>query len=351
MTIVIPCRNEVRHIEDCLATVFSFEGVKGDYEVLVVDGMSEDGTRKKLEEWTAREKRLRVLDNPGRIVPKALNIGVREARGIWVVRLDAHSTYPKNYIRQCIQSCTENHAENSGGVFVARQERNTFSARIVQAMTTHRFGVGNADFRLSVRPGQVDTVPFGCFRRELFDKIGYFDERLVRNQDYEFNRRISAAGGRIWLEPSIEISYYNQQTLRGLFRQAFVTGKWNPWTWFVAPYAFSVRHAVPAFFLAGLLLALVLGLTIDDHWMLSTLILAPYGILAVLAAAQQVVRFHRPSLLLLPVCFLGYHLTYGVGILAGIASLVRGKSPVQRVREPWPGANRFRTWSANISNS
>jgi len=209
-------------------------------------------------------------------------------------------------------------------------------------------------------------VPHGCSRSEVFDEVGLFDERLIRNQDYELNRRLARAGKRVWFSPAISAKYYNQATLGGLFKQAFGTGKWNPWMWFVAPYSFAPRHAVPGLFVLSLLVAI--GLTIFfPRWglLLTISLLIPYISLSLFASFQQALRygsssnpvssssspssFFRPrsSLLLfplLPPLFLTYHLSYGLGTLWGALRLLVGATPVQKVREPWPGAGRYRAW-------
>lgn len=170
----------------------------------------------------------------------------------------------------------------------------------------------------------------------MFEEAGLFDERLVRNQDYEFNRRLRRAGKRIWFNPAIRAEYYNQATLGGLFRQAFGTGKWNPWTWFVAPYAFAARHAVPGIFVVGLLLVLgstiVLGswFIVPGSWIGLTAILVPYFVLALVASFQQGRRFGFSLTPLLPALFLAYHFFYGLGTLWGALRLLVGATPVQR---------------------
>jgi hypothetical protein len=212
----------------------------------------------------------------------------------------------------------------------------------VQALSTSRFGVGGARFRVGGGEGPADTVAFGCFRREVFGDVGLFDERLVRNQDYEFNRRLAAAGKRIWFDPVIKAEYYNQATLGGLFKQAFGTGKWNPWMWFVAPYAFAARHVVPGLFVVSLLIAL--GLAVFAPWGLLALVilLTPYVFLALLSSFQQSLRYGPILLPFLPPLFFAYHVSYGLGTLWGALRLLFGATPVQKTREPWPGAGRYR---------
>jgi glycosyltransferase involved in cell wall biosynthesis len=345
VTVVMPVRNEVAFIERSLSSLLAQDYPMSQVEILVVDGMSEDGTRQTVEGFTRRFPFIRLLDNPGRIVPTALNIAIRAARGQWLIRLDAHSIYPPDYVRLCVETARRTGADNVGGVFITLPRDESRQALLVQAITTSRFGVGNAEYRLDVREGPADTVPYGCFRREIFTEIGLFDERLVRNQDYEFNRRLTRAGKRIWLNPAIQVKYYNQATLRGLLIQAFGTGKWNPWTWFVAPCAFAPRHVVPGLFVLGLLGVLGFTFLVPRGWLALVTIFTPYLVLALLASFQQSRRYGLGILLFLPPLFLVYHTSYGLGTLWGALRLFVGATPVQKIREPWPGAGKHRAWS------
>lgn len=342
VSIIIPCRNEVDFVESCLDSIFNFEDVPGGFDVWIVDGMSEDGTRDLLQTWSLKKQNLHVLDNPDKIVPVALNMAIRQAMGRYLVRLDVHSTYPPKYLRLCVDTAEKTKADNVGGLFITKSRGDGFEAQLVQSLTTHRFGVGNAGYRLGAEAGFADTVPYGCYRNEIFEKVGYFDERLVRNQDYEFNQRIIKTGGKIWRNPEIHINYYNQDTLRGLFRQAVFTGCWNPWTWYLAPYAFNIRHAVPGIFVAGLGLGILSILFSPLGWILLSCMLGAYAFLSVISSLMQAKRFGWWQLPILPVLFFVYHLSYGIGILKGFLALLTGRTPVQKKREPWPGAGRKR---------
>lgn len=342
VSIIIPCRDERAYVERCLASVLAFEGVPGGSELIVVDGGSTDGTREILAAWQARHPELRVLDNPERIVPTAMNLGIAAARGRLILRLDMHAEYPPDYMRRCWETSARTGADNVGGVVITLSKDDSAQGRLVQALTTHRFGVGNSGFRVGATEGPADTVPYGCFRRVVFERAGRYDERLVRNQDYELNRRILAAGGTIWCDPQIQVRYFNQATLRGLLRQAVFTGQWNPWMWYVAPYSFAPRHAVPAAFALGVGGAAGLALFGRPGRALLALALVPYFMLAAAASWQQARRYGLWMLPALPLLFFLYHLAYGIGVLRGAFALLLGRAPVQRRPEPWPGAGARR---------
>ena len=344
ISIIIPTRNEAYFINRCLESILKMDAVPGEREILIVDGMSDDGTQAILQEWVDKIPNLRVLENPDRIVPTAMNIGIKAAQGKYIVRLDAHSEYPPNYLRLCLETKERTHADNVGGAFITLSRDNTLQGKLVQALTTHRFGVGNAGFRIGSGERLADTVPYGCYNREVFDRIGHYDERLVRNQDYELNCRLRKAGGRIWFNPQIEIFYYNQSDLKGLFKQALITGEWNPWMWYVAPYSFCWRHAVPLVFVVAVFLAAAV-LSISYGWgaLLLTAILGSYFCAALYASVEQSKRYGKSLFVYLPVLFWLYHVAYGLGGLRGLFRLCLKKAPVQNSRVPWRSAATFKS--------
>jgi glycosyltransferase involved in cell wall biosynthesis len=345
VSVIIPTRNEAHFINRCLRSIFSSDFMPAGTEVIIVDGMSEDGTRQILADWERRQPALRVLDNPQRIVPTAMNIGVRAARGQWIIRMDAHSEYPADYLNRCLATSRLTGMDNIGGSVVTMPGSDSAQGRLVQALTTHPFGVGNSGFRVGARAGNADTVPFGCYRRDVFERIGLYDERLVRNQDYELNARLRMAGGSIWHDPGIHVRYYNQGTLNGLLRQALVTGQWNPWMWYVAPYSFAWRHAAPAAFVSGLLgSVLLLLVTPLLGWLTLGAALVPYFAAGVVASFQQSRRYGRWMFACLPILFFVYHIAYGLGEVWGVCLLSVRRAPVQRISEPWRGAGAYRAW-------
>ena len=342
ITILIPCRNEEKYIGPCLKSVLAFDLPPSvQVEVIVLDGRSTDRTRLMVEEFTVADSRVSWCDNPGIIQSCALNAGVHRARGAWVMRLDAHTHYPQDYLRLCYETAFRTGAANVGGVCVTEVGGPGYEAQLVQAMTTHKFGVGDSGFRTGVAEGPRDTVPFGFFRRDLFGAIGFFEERLVRAQDYEFNRRITASGRVVWLNPAIRCHYHNQPTLRGFFRKQFIyEAPYNAYLWYVAPYAFAWRHGITGAFAAGLLAGAVLSFVHPWLAFVYLAVLALYFLLAALSAVQQALRYRElRHLFCLPPCFFWYHFLHGVGVLIGLARLATGTAPVQRsAAAPTPGA-------------
>lgn len=341
VTIIIPCRNEELYVENCINSVLAFDRPEGvDFEVLVMDGKSSDRTIELANSIASTDGRVRVIDNPGKIQSTALNKGLREARGSWIMRLDAHAVYPRDYLTLCYETAIRSGADNVGGLFIAETSAKTYPAKVVQALTTHKFGVGDAGYRTGAKEAYADTVPYGFFKREIFDRIGGLDERLVRAQDYEFNRRIAATGGKVLRNPAIRVYYFNQPTLRRFFsKQFFREAPYNAYLWYLAPYAFASRHAITGVFAVGVIGGLLVSPFVP--WIKWGFIgvMALYYLLAFGASCQQAVRYKQPMhIVILPIFFFLYHFLHGVGVLHGIIRLLIRTAPVQQKSEPWPGA-------------
>lgn len=317
VTVIMPIRNEVAYIARSLGAVLAQDYPPERMEVLVVDGMSDDGTREVISSLQVRNPRfaIRILDNPARIVPTALNLGLRHARGEVVIRVDGHCEIAPDYVRRCVEALQETGADSVGGVWATVGE--TFTARAVALAQSAWFGVGGVAFRVGRRtPGYVDTVPFGAYRREVFDRIGGFDEELVRNQDDEFNFRLTQAGGKIWLDPSIRSIYYSRASLRGLWRQYFQYGLYKVRVIQKRRGIPSWRHLVPAVFVLGLVGSLFLALvTRQPLWALG--VAGPYAG-ANVAASLWTARHDPWALPFLPLAFATLHLAYGLGFLWGL---------------------------------
>ena len=320
ISVILPVRNEERYIENCVASIFDQDYPVDKMEVLFVDGCSEDRTVELLRTMQRQHPQIRVLHNPNRTVPYAMNIGIRESKAPVIVRLDAHAEYPADYIRLSVETLLERDCENAGGIFDTRGRG--FMGEAIAAMLKTPFGVGNASYRLTDQEGYVDTVPFGCFRRELFERIGGFDERLTRNQDNELNFRIRKTGGKIWLNPKIRVLYYCRDTIRGIMRMGYMNGKWNVITMALVPGSMGVRHFVPLAFV----LCTIAGLagTLLGNPVIAGLFALMWGAYLLLdgfyawtIAGEKGLRFLPVELILFP----AFHFAYGTGSLAGLMAL------------------------------
>ena len=349
VTIAIPCLQEREFIGACLESVIRFDVPPGtSLEILVLDGMSTDGTREIIEEFASRDARVRLVDNINRSQSAALNIAVSQAIGTYVVRLDAHSVYPADYLALTLATALRTGADNTGGVVATLRRGDSYQSSLVQAIITHRFGVGNSGFRTAAAEGPADTVPYGCFRKAIFDRVGFFDERLARAQDYEMNRRIVTAGGTVWRDPRIRVQYYPQPDLRTFIRkQVKYEAPYNAYMWYVAPYSFTPRHAISGVFALGVLGGILLSPFSSIVRLVFSAIMLLYLLLALLAGIQQAIRYRQPlHAITAPPAFFAYHFLHGLSLIGGLVRLALGIAPVQKVFEPWPGAGRFRAWPA-----
>ncbi len=322
ISVIIPCRNEEAFIVRCLESIWESGFPTADMEILVADGASTDRTRELIEAFSHTHANVILIDNPDRSVPVGLNRMLRVARGEYILRFDAHSVMPKGYIQSCVKVLKREEVWCAGGVCVTRPRGPTAMAGAIAMVTSHWFGVGGSTFRTGHGAGPVDTVPFGAFRHSVFEDIGLFDERLVRNQDNEFTARIRKSGGTVWLSPDVKIIYYNQATLKGLIIQALNTGKWNVITLRLAPHAVRARHLLPGLFSVGVGVA---ALCVTSGCILpGAAIVAPYFAVLIAVCLSLRPKVPRRQAVLLPWVFFWYHFCYGIGILHGCVLALTG---------------------------
>ena len=323
ISVILPVRNEERYIDACVASIFAQDYPADQMEVIFVDGCSEDRTVALLEKQREAHPQIIVLHNPNRTVPYAMNIGIARCRGEIIVRLDAHAEYPPDYVRLSVETLLTKECDNAGGVFETRGRG--FMGEAIAEMLKTPLGVGNATYRLTCEDGYVDTVPFGCWRRELFDRIGGFDERMTRNQDNELNFRIRKNGGKIYLNHNIRVLYYCRDTLRGIMRMGYMNGKWNVITMTLVPGSMGVRQFVPLCFVLSTIVLLLLT-AFTRSMLFGGLLALEWGAYLLLdffysytIAKEKGWRFLPVELILYP----AFHFAYGTGSLCGICALPR----------------------------
>ena len=313
---VIPCRNERNHIEACVRSVLAQESVPGDFEVIVVDGMSDDGTREILARLARADRRLRVIDNPKRVTAHAMNLGIRHARGQYIAIMGAHSRYEPDYLRASLRVSQRTGADNAGGSMTCRGE--TWLQQAIACAHHSPFSVGGARWHDVSYEGPADTVFGGVYHRTVFDRIGGFDESLLRNQDDELNLRLVRAGGKIWHSPLIRSSYCPRSSLGALFRQYLQYGYWKVPVIKKHHRPASPRHLVPGAFVLGLI-ALPLAATFYPALLVLWLaMLAAYGAANLTASIATAAHSGWRYLPVLPLVFGCYHFGYGIGFLHGV---------------------------------
>jgi glycosyltransferase involved in cell wall biosynthesis len=318
LSIIVPCRNEQRYIGACLDSILACDHPRADLEVLVVDGRSDDGTREIVAHYAARHPEIRLLDNPRGIVPAALNIGIRAATGDAIMRMDAHAVYPPEYVPRLLAALAESGADNVGGCVATLPADPGPVARAIAIVLSHPFGVGNSHFRIGASaPRWVDTVPFGCYRREVFGRVGLFDEDLIRNQDDEFNHRLIRHGGRVLLVPDVVARYYPRASFAKLARMYYQYGYFKPLAARKVGRVMTVRQLVPSAFVLALVVGGLAALVWPPARWLWLGVSASYA-LAVAGCALSVLRAQGPRCALaLAIAFPLLHASYGVGFLRG----------------------------------
>ena len=303
VSIIVPCLNEERHISACLDSIVANDYPKDKLEILVVDGMSKDKTRGIVEKF-----KIQLLDNPKVITPAAMNVGIKNAKGDIIIKMDAHCVYAKDYISKCVEHLEGSGADNVGGVLQSVPAKNTLMAKAIAVCLSHFFGTGGSYFRTGVsEPREVDTVAFGCYRKEVFQKIGLFNEKMEKIEDLELNSRLRRAGGKIMLFPDIKAMYYpSSDTLGNFFKHNVTDGIWA-----ILPlrYGFHVsfRHLIPLVFVLTLPLSI---------W--------PYLALSLFFSVQVALREKDLRLFFaMLLAFAARHVGYGIGSLVGLLKLLR----------------------------
>jgi len=326
VSVIIPCRNEEKFIGNCLDSVIKQDYPREKLEVLVMDGMSEDGTGMAIKEYSSKYPFIKRLENRQKITPSALNKGIKHANGEIIIRMDSHAVYQKDYISKCVAYLDEYKADNVGGAMITLPRENTFIGKAIISALSSPFGVGNSTFRTgSNEPKWVDTVFGGCYRKEVFEKIGFFNEKLVFSQDMEFNRRLTKAGGKILFHPDIVSYYYARSDFKSFCRHNFNNGVWAIYPLkFVKGLPVSLRHLVPLIFVSSLLLSAALSSFLKIFLWLFLFILGVYlatNIYFSFKISKKESDFRY--LIVMPVMFTVLHFAYGMGSLWGALKLLR----------------------------
>jgi glycosyltransferase involved in cell wall biosynthesis len=321
VSVVVPCLNEEATIGQLLQALYAQTYARESLEVLVSDGLSTDRTREIVSGFRAEHPDLaiRIVDNPRRRIPSAVNEAIKAAQGEIIIRLDAHSVPYPDYVHRAVATLETGKGENVGGVWEIRAGRQTWVAESIAAAAAHPLGAGDALYRLRPHAGAVDTIPFGCFRRDLVDRIGLFDENLLANEDYEFNARIRLAGGTVWLDPAIRSIYFARSSLWQLARQYWRYGFWKWRMLRRYPRTLRIRQALPPLFLLSLTSLSVLSLWVNAARIPLAAALSVYLLALALAGLRLAIEKKKAYLIVgLPLSVLIMHFAWGAGFLWSI---------------------------------
>jgi glycosyltransferase involved in cell wall biosynthesis len=335
VSVIVPCREEEKYIAQALESILANDYPQDHLEVLVVDGMSTDGTRKIAAEFTKDHQSIKLLNNPKRITPAALNVGVSQAKGDIIIIMHSHSTYPPNYISGLVAWQEKTGADNVGGIWRTLPGGETNMARAIAMGLSHPFGVGNSYFRVGASsPRWVDTVPFGCFRREAFARNGLFDEEHVRSEDDEFNLRLRKNGGRILLVPEISVDYYARESLPKVWRMYYQYGYFKALVARKLGPVLELRQIIPSLFVFTLTISFLLGWWFPTLGLLGFLVLLTYFLVDVTIALGTGRRQGIAVTACLALVFPALHFSYGLGFLKGLLDFfLLGKKGVKNPKQ------------------
>lgn len=328
VSIICPVFNEEKYIDRCIQSITEQDYPLDSLEVLFIDGRSTDRTREIIEGYIKDNPYIRLLDNPQQVVPFALNKGIEESSGEVIMRIDGHCTYPTNYVSELVKYLYKLDADNVGGVWNTRPAKNTAVCHAIALASSHPFGVGGSMHKIGTSEIiETDTVPFGCYKREVFEKIGLFDTDLVRNQDDEYNGRLINAGGKIFLIPQVIINYTARDSICKMRKMYYQYGLYKPLVNKKLGAPATIRQFFPMFFLLGLIIGGVLSIFLPWIAMIYAAVLLLYLLIGLVVGAMGAIRMHQPILtLIMPYIFFNIHVSYGWGYLKGIYKVLFNKS-------------------------
>lgn len=333
ISIIIPYYNDDKYIVKLIKQIET-NNVKDEYEVLIIDGKSDSRSRLIIEDAAKINPNIRILDNEKRITPCAINIGIKEAKGDYVILLSAHCGIAPNYIQTLVDECESLNADVIGAVGKMETLESNHQTAAIKCVLSSKFGVGNALYRLGVdKITEVDTVAYACYRKEVFDKVGLFDEKLVRNQDLEFNKRIKNAKGKIYLTPDTYFVYYARDNYKDFYKNNFGNGYWS----IITPYLLgeikseSLRHYVPFVFVVSILTSLILSIFFRNVLFVTIGILLLYLLFVIGSAIGiRLKRDKEARIGNLMLTFVVLHFSYGFGSLSGLFDILRGRYRIEK---------------------
>jgi glycosyltransferase involved in cell wall biosynthesis len=319
IAVVIPTLNEEKFIAQCLNCIINQTYPFEDMDLMVVDGGSKDRTEEIVEEYHKKHSNIRFIHNPGKIQSIAFNIGAKNSNAPYIVRLDAHALYEKDYIEKCIEGLkADENRGNVGGRCIILPFNDSLWAKSNAILNYSRFGIGGSAFRVGIKPEYVDSVPFGAFPQSLFEKVGGMREDLPRAEDNEYNSRIRKAGYKVYFDPEIVSSYYARPTLESSCKQMYANGESIGHLFYVDRDSIGLRHIIPLLFVLGI----IIGGVISVFWTpFLYVLLAGLGLYIVcdLVASFLAAKGHGWKYLCpLLVLFFCVHVSYGWGTVVGL---------------------------------
>ncbi|HBG74210.1 MAG: glycosyl transferase [Chloroflexi bacterium GWB2_49_20] len=329
VSVIIPCYNEQKRIRSLLSALYAQTYPHNSIEIVIADGLSTDNTRVIIEKFTlaSPDLKVQVIDNPKRSIPSGLNLAILASHGDIIIRIDAHSLPYPDYIERCVEALTTGLGENVGGVWEILPGDQTWIAQSIARAAALPIAVGDALYRHATKPAYVETVPFGAFKREILALIGFFNESLLTNEDYEFNTRILESGGRIWLDPKIRSQYFARASLPALAKQYWRYGYWKWKMLRRSPKTLRWRQALPPLFVISLILVIVAAIVYHPLWVIPVGELIIYSLILLVASYQACLRENNLNLVFgIPAAIATMHISWGLGLLW---SMINGNSSIK----------------------
>ena len=331
VSVIVPCYNEEKTISFLLDAIYQQTYPISLLEVIIADAISIDRTRENINSFSKRNRDLRVkiIDNPFRTIPAAINLAVKATSGQFIVRLDAHSIPNNTYIQKCINALKQGLAECVGGVWDIVPGGKDWIARSIAAAAAHPIAVGDAQYRFTRKSAYVDTVPFGAFRKELFQRIGGFNEKLLTNEDYEFFTRIRKNNGRIWLDPAIRCTYFARKNLWALIQQYWRYGFWKYRMLMTYPETLRWRQALPPLFTLAIILLIILTLFYRNSLFILGGLFFPYLVILIVSSSIIALKKKEPTFIIgMPLAMICMHFSWGIGFLYSIINFWLNKERI-----------------------
>ena len=316
ISLLVAVRNESDHIEDCIASLIDQSYPASNLEVIILDGESDDNSVEIIKKLIENQSNFSLVTNHKRIQSAAWNLGLDICHGEIISIVSGHVIPASDYVSKAVETMQRTNADMVGGTV-----RSISSGKVGEAIAfamSSPFGVGGARFRYTEKEEETDSVFMGFCRREIYEKIGKFDEELVRNQDDEFSYRLRKAGGKIICNPQIKSYYYSRSSYRSLWKQYFQYGFYKVRVLQKHPKQMSLRQFVPPLFVFALVVSVILSFLVSWGWVLLVAILCAY-VLANLSASLITAQKHGwKHFFRLPLAFATLHLSYGLGFLLGL---------------------------------
>ncbi|MAT43232.1 MAG: glycosyl transferase [Anaerolineaceae bacterium] len=325
VSVIIPCYNEEKHITNLLGALKNQTYSIKNIEIIIADGNSTDDTVKKIELFKKNSPNIKImiLQNEKRIIPSALNLAIQASQGDYIIRMDAHSLPNYDYIERCVSHLEDGNAENVGGLWLIQPASDNLISKSIAYAASHPLGVGDAKYRYSEEKAYVETVPYGAFKKDLFNKIGLFDENLLANEDYEFNTRIQKIGGRILFDPKIKTKYIARENLRTLWKQYFNYGFWKFKMLQKYPETIRWRQASPPLFVISIIMGSIIAVFIRIFRIVLFFELLIYFGLLILSSIKIVKKEKDLGLFIgIPLAILTMHFAWGLGFLSSFFGLI-----------------------------